>query len=75
MSHGVTSNVILRFGEFQLSQNIGCTCVHSSHQGSNHDLVEVVVPRTLRFVDDEVQHFGDDSDDPPLGTKQQRSNV
>ena len=39
MSHGVTPNVILRFGEFQLSQDIGSTCVHSSRQGSNHDLV------------------------------------
>ena len=40
MSHGVTPNVILRFGEFQLSQDIGCTCVHLSRQGSNHDLVD-----------------------------------
>ena len=43
MSHGVTPNVILRFGEFQLSQDIGCTCVHSSRQGSNQDLVYIQI--------------------------------
>ena len=35
--------MILRFGEFQLSQDIGCTCVHLSRQESNHDLVSIKI--------------------------------
>ena len=51
MSHGVTPNVILRFGEFQLSQDIGSTCVHSSRQGSHHDLVNLKLnASTLKFT-------------------------
>ena len=50
MSHGVTPNVILRFGEFQLSQDIGSTCVHLSRQGSNHDLVLTVAKELIRLI-------------------------